>query len=307
MPNLSVRGIAVWITNMIPSTKSDPSAPLAATLARIAALDPHTFAAGLGDPDPGWFPATALWDADSARLLEGLAHSTRSYPGAERRTAGAFFIGHYAWYLAGAAICAYLAERRIPDLSPANVALRYGSYTWYSGDQSGQAENIEVRFVRGHFAVLANDPAAAHPDALVLPSAPALREWLREALEQHIAPLIDGVYAVTRLGKRAQWNLVADSCARLFQHAGQHLGDEPRACAEGLAFIQSPVSPMRASHTRYLTLECNGHRDTFVERGGCCLYYRVAPGQNCSTCPLRPAEERTQLLLDYMTETYSRS
>jgi hypothetical protein len=289
---------------MIPTTNSDPSAPLAATLARVAALDPHSLAAGLGDPEPGWFLAAALCDAASGRLAEGLAHATRRHPNAERRAAGAFFVGHYAWYLAGAAIGSYLAERRIPDLSPANVALRYSTYTWHAGDQSGQAESMEVRFVRGHFAALADDPAAAHPDAVLLPSAPALRDWLREALEQHMDPLIDAVHVSTRLGKRAQWNLVADSCARLFQHAGQHLGEAPRGCAEGLAFIQSPASPMRASHTRYLMLECNGHSDTFVERGGCCLYYRVEPGHNCSTCPLRPAEERKQMLLAYMAETY---
>ncbi len=289
---------------MIPTTDSDPSAPLAATLARVAALDPHTFAADLGDPAPGWFPATALCASDSAWLAEGLAHATRLYPAAERRVAGAFFVGHYAWYLAGAAICTYLAERRVPDLTLDNVALRYGTYTWQAGDQSGEAETINVRFVHGHFAALADDPAAAHSDALVLPSTHALRDWLREALEQHMAPLIDAIYASTRLGKRAQWNLVADSCARLFQHAGQHVGDQSRGCAEGLAFIQSPTSPMCASHTRYLTLECNGHRDTFVERGGCCLYYRVEPGHNCSTCPLRPAEERSQLILASMAETY---
>src|SRR5215207_8931974 len=181
-------------TNMIPTTNSDPSAPLAATLARIAALDPHSLAAGLGDPEPGWFPAAELCDAASGRLAEGLAHVSRRYPNAERRAAGAFFVGHYAWYLVGAAIGSYLAERRIPDLLPANVALRYSTYTWHAGDQSGAAESMEVRYVRGHFAALADDPAIAHSDALLLPNAPALRDWLREALEQHMAPLIDAVH-----------------------------------------------------------------------------------------------------------------
>jgi hypothetical protein len=288
---------------MIPTNTSDLRAPLAATLARVAALDPHTFVAGMGDLAPGWFPATALYDSASARLDEGLAHSTRRYPSAERRVAGAFFVGHYAWYLAGAAICAYLAERRVPDLAPQNVALRYSTYTWRAGDQSGEAETIEACFASGRFAALADDPAAAHPNAVLLPNASALLDWLRQALEQHMTPLIDAVQACTRLGKRAQWNLVADSCARLFQHAGKQLGDEAYGCAEGLAFIQAPASPMRASQTRYLALECNSHRDTFVERGGCCLYYRVEPGQNCVTCPLRPAEERRQLLLAQLGAT----
>ena len=57
---------------------------------------------------------------------------------------------------------------------------------------------------------------------------------------------------------------------------------------------------MRASPTSFMTLECDGHQDTFVERGGCCLYYRVAEGHNCLTCPLQPEEERKQRLLSYM-------
>jgi hypothetical protein len=277
--------------------------PLAATVARVAALDPYLIAEA-GDLEPGWFRAADLPSVDGAQLGIGLAHAIADYPGAEARVAGAFFVGHYVWYLAAAAIGCYLAERRVPDLAPEQVALRYSSYTWEQDGATGTAERIDVRFLSGRFAALPGDLAADHARALILPDEAALRDWLRRRLEAHLEPLIEAIAARTRLGRRAQWNLAADACARLFLHAGEKLGAGERGRAEGLAFVKAAGSPLRNPATGYLTLEHLGHRETFCVRGGCCLYYRVAPGENCATCVLRPAAERNQGLLDYMARKY---
>jgi hypothetical protein len=77
--------------------------------------------------------------------------------------AGAFFVGHYVWYLAAAAIGCYLAERRVPDLAPEQVALRYSSYTWEQDGATGTAERIDVRFLSGRFAALPGDSAPTMP------------------------------------------------------------------------------------------------------------------------------------------------
>jgi hypothetical protein len=273
--------------------------PLVETIARVTALDPYLYT-DVGDLEAAWVRADELARVDTPYLDQGLALSVARYPGAERRVAGAFFIGHYVWYLAAAAIGSYLAERRVPDLAPTNVALRYGTFTWEEDGKTGVSERIDVRFLSGRFAALPDDPAADHPDARIMPDEAALRDWLRMIMEAHIEPLVETIAARTRLGRRAQWNLAADSCASLFSHAGQHLDVAKRARAEGLTFIKAPGSPMRPSHTSFTTLECNGHHDTFVERGGCCLYYRVAEGHNCLTCPLQPEDERKQRLLTYM-------
>jgi hypothetical protein len=50
---------------------------------------------------------------------------------------GSFFIGHYTWYLAAAAIGCYLAEQRVPDLAAGDVALRYTTFTW---EEAGETE-----------------------------------------------------------------------------------------------------------------------------------------------------------------------
>lgn len=286
------------------TTAHAPSlAPLAATLGRVGALD-DDLAAALEPPGPGWFPAAALLAPGSPELAEGLARSVARYPGAERRVSGSLFINAYSWYLPAAAVAAYLAERRAPDLSIEHVALRYRTYTWHEGGESGEGERIDVRFLGGRFAALPDDPAAGHPDAQILPDAGALRDWLRARLEAHLGPLFDAVAAQTRLGRRAQWSLAADAIALRFLHAGELLGDAERGQAEGLALVRAAGSPLRNPATGYFTLEVGGHCETFRARGGCCLYYRVEPGENCATCVLRPEAERDQRLRDYLARKH---
>lgn len=278
-------------------------APLTATLGHVGALD-DDFAAALEPLEPGWFPATALLAPGSTELAEGLVRSIARYPRAERRVSGSLFINAYSWYLPAAAIAAYLAERRVPDLSMENVALRYRTYTWHEDGESGEGERIDVRLLSGRFAALPDDPDAGHPDAHILPDAAALRDWLRTGLEAHLGPLFEAVAAQTCLGRRAQWNLAADSLALRFLDAGRQLGDAARGQAEGLALVKAAGSPLRNPKTGYVTVAAGGYCETFRARGGCCLYYRVDPGENCTTCVLRAAAERDQRLRDYLVRKH---
>lgn len=280
--------------------------PLAKTLARMTAGNAY-FYADMGQLDTGWFLATDLIQDGSAAFEQALAHQAIRHPHMEARTRGSYWIGEYSWYVPAVAVTAYLAERRVPDLSPDNLALRFSRYTWHEGGESGEAERLEVRFLSGRFAALPADPAASHPDAVIVPDTDALREWLRTSLEAHLTPLIERVHSRTRLGRHAQWCLVADSCAALFLHGGQALDDEPRGKAEGLAFVKAPGSPMKNPNTGYVSLRYLDHRETFRTRGGCCRYYTVAEdGYKCATCVLRKPEERDQLLLDYMARKYAK-
>ncbi|MCK6629231.1 MAG: ferric iron reductase [Anaerolineae bacterium] len=283
-------------------TKAMPA--LQETLTRLGALD-HFLAAEIGPLEAGWFRAADLLRPDPPHLDEGLAWSVRRYPKAEHRVRGSFFIGNYAWYLAAAAIGCYLAERRVPDLAAENIALRYSTFTWREEGESGEAERFEVRFLSPRFAALPTDPAAGQPDILIISNEADLHTWLRLRLETHLAPLIQAIAHRTHLGQRAQWNLAADTFASLFQHAGASLGDEARGRKEGLAFVKAAGSPLRNPGTGYLTLEYQGHCETFRARGGCCLYYRAGEtGEKCATCVLRPEAERYQRLLDYMARKY---
>lgn len=278
--------------------------PLAATLARVSALD-QLLGADLGPLEPGWFPATRLHDPASPELAEALARAVARYPAPERRVMGSFFANEYAWYVPAAAVAAFLAEGRAPDLSPEHVALRFGRYTWSAGGASGEAERLDVRFLGGRFATLPGDPEAGHEDAVVLPDAAALRAWLRSGLEAHLAPLFVAVTAWSGLGARAQWNLAADSLAAVFLEAGRRLGDEARGQAEGLACVRADGSRFRNAGTGYVTVEAGGHCETFRTRGGCCLFYRIEPGNKCAACVLRPAAERLERLRAYLARKHA--
>ncbi len=129
----------------------------------------------------------------------------------------------------------------------------------------------------------------------------------RTALEAHLTPLIERVYAQTKLSRHAQWMLVADACAALFLHIGQALGDEAHAKAEGMAFVKAPGSPMRSGKTGYISLRYLDRCESFRARGGCCRYYTISEtGKDyCTTCVLRKPEDRDQRLLDYMAKKYA--
>jgi hypothetical protein len=276
------------------------------TFTRLAEKD-KDLAAETGTLEAGWIRAADLLVENSPALEEGLRRAALNYASIDDRTAAAFLFGHYVWYLTGAAIAAYLSEKRVPDLALDNVALRYSTYTWEHEGITGESQRIDARFLSGRFAALPSDPAAGQPDVTILPDAPALREWMRDRLETHLAQVVEKLYARTRLSRRALWNLAADACAGQFLHVEEHLGCTAHGQAEGLAFIRSAQSEMRHSKTDFVTLEYMGQSETFTARGGCCRYYMVPGKENnkCWTCVLRPDEERKSLHLNYMAERYA--
>jgi hypothetical protein len=287
---------------MQPLIERSPS--LRDLFARLSALDEY-LSAEVGPLDAGWHRAPAFATSEPPLLEEGLALAVAEYPNAERRVAGSFLLGNYAWYVPAATIGAFVAERRVPDMAADNVALRYSTYTWEEDGESGEAMRIDVRFLSERFAALPDDPAAGADHVLVLPDEDTLRSWLRTSIEAHMAPLVEAISARTHLGRRAQWNLIADSVAAMFLHAGQLLNSADTAQCDGLAVVKAAGSPLRNRDTGYVTVEAAGHCETFRTRGGCCLYYRLKPGENCSTCVLRPAAERIEKLRNYVASKHA--
>ncbi len=241
---------------------------LANTLTRVSQAVPE-FSATVGELESGWFPAADFGDPTSARVTESLERLAADYPGADMRTQAALFINQYAWYLSGAAAIAFLLEKRVPDLTQPNIALRYNTVTWEEDGESGEYEHLEVRFLSGRFAALPDDPAAGLPDVIVLPDAAELREWFRQGVEAHMQPVIDRAHVASRLSRSALWRIVADSCAQAFLHTGKQVGEAVQAEREGLAFVKVPGSPLNNPQLHFVSLTCDGLSETFRVRGGC--------------------------------------
>lgn len=283
----------------------DDRHPLTETLHRLSSLDDNLHT-DTGPAAPGFLPAADLLDNTNPALEDALDRYIAQYPTIEPRTKASFFIGDYAWYVSAAAVAAYLTERRAPDLSAGNIAIRFRTYTWHEDGESGEAERLDVRYLSGCFGCLPSDPAASHPDAVVLPNEAALLAWMRGRLEAHLTPLIAHVVEITRLSDNAQWQLVADACEAQFLNTGKANANAERAQADGLAFVKDDKSPLSNPQTGYFTLTANGHTDTFRARGGCCRYYTISETGDdyCSTCVLRKPEERDARLLAYMLKKY---
>ncbi|HYF63209.1 MAG TPA: hypothetical protein VD886_10380, partial [Herpetosiphonaceae bacterium] len=246
----------------MPATATDLEwAPLSATIARVSALDSLLAAEVLPAPEAGWLRVGDLLApaSEPAWFEEVLGQIMAHYALRERRTAAMFFLGSYAWYVTASAIASYLTDRRVPSIAAEDVAIRFGV--------GGDEPQIKVGLLAPGFAVLPDDPAADAGMVTICANLHDLREHLRNQIEAHMQAVITFLSAQVRLGQRAQWNMVADTCAEICLWIGHQLGDQERACAEAITLIKTPGSPMRPSPTQYLTLAVGERCETFRMRG----------------------------------------
>lgn len=262
-----------------------PRHPLAEALDRVNGLGGRARAGfGLaGRPLDAWALATELADVPSRRLEQSLrriaVHSTTT----DRLVMTSRFFSSYVSQLAAAALGCLLTNRRIPDVSAENVAVHVGD--------DGRVD--EIRFLGGGFAVVAGDPVADHPDAVVVPDLGALRELLvRRLTTHHLEELILALQTQRGLGTRALWAAVEDRCLGALLWIGNGLGLADALLREAEAL--SRTAPFVGT-SRIVAIEREAGPVLTLRRGFCCLAYRLDDGTLCSTCPLRstgPGERR---------------
>lgn len=264
--------------------------PLAATLARVSAASEADggmdFSARLGVPDgPGWM-TVADFAGDPGLLGEIMAQIGRGFGTEDRAFLGTTLLRSYLWRMLTPAIAVLLAERRLPDLRVANVALSFGEDGYATG----------LAFVGPRLFVLPDDPDAGHPDAVVLASEDDLLRFMRDALaETHLPVMISALGDLrVRRGTRVLWRAGADVCAEAFMFVGRDLGREAvgMGSAEKLLSVPSPLyAPIN-----YRVLEYPGGSEATCVRNTCCLYYKLG-NRACFTCPRTSDEERIRRLL----------
>ncbi|MEU7064470.1 (2Fe-2S)-binding protein [Streptomyces sp. NPDC046161] len=231
---------------------------------------------GAGEPLPrgaGWTGADELaagGPALDAYLAWDTAQVLRDYgrPGRPDVVAG-FGFHRYAWPACLLITVPWFSHRRVPR--PAEVAFHR------------TLGRLAVRF--DGFACLPGDPAAALPGARVVADEDALRREVRDAVAEHLGPVLEGFGPRMRRGRRALWAMVTDEVVEGLWYVGGLLGEEERARAE-LAALLPPSAAPYPTGTGFRTL--TGHDGTPLptrDRAGCCLFYTIRPEDTCLTCP----------------------
>lgn len=277
-----------------PSRRPAPGAaalgePLAPAYARLAALVPW-LAVERRPPrrGDGWVGADELatggqaldgfLEFDAERLLR--EHGRPARP----EVVAAFGLHRYAWPATALFTVPYLLLRRVPWIDAAAVSCH-------------RAESRLTVAATG-FGCLPDDPAAAHPDARVLPDAEALRAELRRAAAAHLGPVLEGFRPRLRRGPRALWGLAADELTETLWYVGRLLGEEERAVAEAELLLPGHTAPYRGGAGFRELAAPDGRRLRTRDRISCCLYYTLRPDAPCVTCPRTSDAERVARLAE---------
>jgi hypothetical protein len=246
----------------------------------LARLGGRVHAARLRPPR-SWVSRDDLLTSD-ALLAEVAAVATTGYATDRADILGTRFLEIWTWLVATPAAATVLLDRRLPDLSAANVAVAPGLW----------ADPAPVGLRTGRFWCLPGDVAAGHPDATVVADEGALARELNATLrDRHLAPLVEAVADRSRRGRRALWRSATDQLVGAFARAGEAMGDAEQGYR--LAQLVAAGEPPMRSKARI-----DRHVGYALHvRDGCCLSYRLPDSDHCVNCPLLGEDERARRLL----------
>lgn len=266
--------------------------PIEETFQRLASLRPDRKSWLLTEKDsqPDWLSAADLAAESSSHLSELFQRVSSKYKSEGLHPSATLWFGHYAYAIEVISIACFMIEKRVPDLSPENIHIRF--------DEIGDVESIA--WTGRSFAALPDDSATLRADCIILPTRDALRSYLHERLVESFTPVIEAVSASSGMGKPGLWALAADYVAYAFTTLGETLGDETLGVEESRLFsrTRSKLSVKRG----FIPIEHIGMTHYLLERTSCCLYYKVEGGGYCHSCPHRPLDERVELVKRHMEE-----
>ncbi|MFF9478565.1 (2Fe-2S)-binding protein [Streptomyces sp. NPDC014733] len=254
------------------------TSPLSGAYARLTEVFPALRVteadAALPEGD-GWVTAASLaaggealetfltWDDEQIQRDYG----TRGRPD----VVASFALHRYAWPACLLITVPWFLHRRVPSLPAADVAFRR--------DEGRMA--VRVR----SFACLPGDPAAELPGARVVPDEEALRGAVREAVAEHLGPVLDGFRGRMRRGPRALWGMASDEIVEGLWYLGHLLGEERRAVAELARLLPGATAPYVGSAAFRELTGPDGAALPTRDRASCCMFYTLRPEDTCVTCP----------------------
>jgi len=263
-------------------------AALAGALARVTGLVPYLTAAinppgsALSDPPTGSEraqPADGAWLScpsliDDPAWLSRIIAATGAQIGTDDPVvaASAFVQGHSYRVLAVTLAC-LVSGGLVPDASSRYLSM-------------GLSRGWPSLLAFSHPRVMEIGPGA-DDDTIT----DALRFVVHQALDSHLAPLIDAVRAGAPgpVGERLLWGNVAASAATAFRTMEGSVGSSVEPLGHRFFALAPPAMQGLGS---FVVIEHGGRRGWFWERTSCCLFDRLARGIRCADCSLTPLSER---------------
>ncbi|MFJ3231958.1 (2Fe-2S)-binding protein [Streptomyces sp. NPDC086787] len=267
------------------------SSPVAAAYARLAEACPDLTVTeqATGTPLPqgdGWVTAAQLaagTEGLDAFLAWDEEQVLRDYGQRGRPDVVATFGLHrYAWYACLLITLPWFLHRRVPRLPATEV----------SYDREGG--RMAVRPVS--FACLPDDPAAALPGAEIVPDEEALRARVRDAVAEHLEPVLGGFGPRMRRRGRALWGMATDEIVEGLWYVGEQLGERERAVRELELLLPGATRPYVGSAAFRVLTGPDGRPLPTRDRASCCMFYTLAPEDTCVTCPRNRDAERVAKL-----------
>lgn len=200
-----------------------------------------------------------------------------------------FGLHRYAWPACLLITVPWFVHRRVPRMPVEDVAFQ----------RTLGRMAVRVR----EFACLPGDPAAALPGARVVPDEEALRGEVRDAVAEHLGPVLDGFGPRMRRGKRALWGMATDEIVEGLWYIAHLLGEERRAMRELEELLPGTTKPYAGTPGFRELTGPNGESLPTRDRASCCLFYTLRPEDTCVTCPRTCDAERVRKLSEEAAAT----
>ena len=244
--------------------------PLDRVLESVAEVAPGFAPASPGDDDAAvWYPGSWLTHPDGSALRALLDDAARRWDVGPHAAAALAFKG-YAWAVTLPVLVGWARHRRVPV--PETDRIRVGI--------SSDMPYVRFDLADAAVAVLPDDPAAAHPAALVVRDPADLLGVAKAALvDDHLAAVVAALHGATRVGERLLWGTVAEAVAQpaLLMPDG--------TVADRVATARMLLNSF-GERVRDLVDLVEGPGGPRVRRRTCCLWFTAADGRGryCASC-----------------------